>query len=169
MSLFYQSFVFLFVKCLVLNVVFWILDYTPSIIILKTPCGVSPHAPVIWSSAICAPSWQSAHGDLCLAILFDIFPNFQKSCKNKHPKKVPKYMTFGLKSAKNQSKINPKSTKLVPQSGPKPILEQSRFQDPEKCHIRVCARRLLAPLGRFWAPFWRQLGQSWVPKSSILT
>ena len=27
--------------------------------------------------------------------------------------------------------------------------------------------RLLAPLGRFWAPFWPQLGAKGVPKSSI--
>ena len=33
--------------------------------LLKTPCGVSPHAPVIWSSAICTPSWQVVHGGLC--------------------------------------------------------------------------------------------------------
>ena len=134
---------------------------------LKTPCGVSPHAPVIWSSAICAPSWQIAHGDLCLAfvwlilfdldwsclILFDLvwlFPGFQKSCKNKHPKRVPEYMTFRLmtflaiyksyckqiwnalkndtKTHQNSSKIHPKSTKMVPRSAPKAILETSRLQ-----------------------------------------
>ena len=46
----------------------------------KTPCGVSPHAPVIWSSAICAPSWQSAHGDLCQAFVWLILFDLDWSC-----------------------------------------------------------------------------------------
>ena len=72
----------------------------------------------------------------CL-ILFDLvwfFPGFQKSCKKKHPKSIPEYMIFGLTSAKKTIKhlqqIDQTSTKMVSQSGPKPILESGRFQDP---------------------------------------
>ena len=72
----------------------------------------------------------------------------------------------------------PKSTRIASRSALKATLEASLFQVSKKAATRlrkITKRRareidfgaILAPLGRFWAPFWPQLGAKGVPKSSI--
>ena len=150
-----------------------------------------PHAPVIWSSAICAPSWQIAHGDLCLAfvwlilfdldwsclILFDLvwlFPGFQKSCKNKHPKRVPEYMTFRLmtflaiyksycKKSEMHWKIIPKSIKIHPNSIPnRPKWCPGALQ---KVSVKVGREKGAPSLrkGEHFGATWAILGAIWCP------
>ena len=72
----------------------------------------------------------------------------QKLCNN--PSKI----------MQNQSKIDQGALRKRP-------LEQVGSRLLKKVLHLPRNLRLLAPLGRFWAPFWTQLGAKGVPKSSI--
>ena len=91
--------------------------------------------------------WQSANlvANMCILDIDNYVQILQNSCK-KHPK----------------------SNKMVPRNAPKTTLGANWFEDPQKVfQADTFFCRLLAPLGRFWAPFCAQLGAKGVRKSSI--
>ena len=78
-----------------------------------------------------------------------------------HWKMIPKSIKIHAKSIQNQ----PKWCQGVLRKRP---WEQVGSRLPKKALRLPIKFRLLAPLVRFWAPFWAQLGAKGLPKSSIL-
>ena len=61
-----------------------------------------------------------------------------------------------------------KSRKMIPRNAPKVILETRQAQRSDFGTRAELFRDILAPFGRFWAPFGPQLGAKGVPKSNLI-
>ena len=127
------------------------------------------------------PFRQVALAGLCLPIrwliLFDLgrfCPNFAdlgKTFANIGPKRVSqnnKSINYSIQIAKHRPKINQKSTNNPPKVNRDRFGKKVGSRTPTNCENRVCARSFLAPLGRFWVPFWAELDPEGGPKIVFL-
>ena len=81
----------------------------------------------------------------------------KRTCEENHAQ----IHDFGAKGSQNQPKWCQGVLRKRPWEQVGSRLPKKALRLPIKC-------RLLAPLVRFWAPFWAQLGAKGLPKSSIL-
>jgi hypothetical protein len=113
--------------------------------------------------------------DICMFLMLAVNSLRVRRCwqsANLITKMCPKCINKSATIHKFSCKIHPKSTKMVPRSAPKASLGASWFEVAKK-GAKASYRgdefgRPLAPFGRFWAPFWAQLGAKGLPKSSFL-
>ena len=110
--------------------------------------------------------------DICMFLMFAVNSLRVRRCwqsANLIAKMCPKCINKYATIHQNSCKIHPKSTKMVSRSASKATLGASRLEVAKKGATSLYLfinLRLLAPLERFWSPFWPQLGAKGVPKSS---